>query len=425
MMQTAYQCSTLGMLLTQLEMREQAVPLYAKAIRLQPDHSRHYYNLAVIHRSLGNIEKSELHFDKAIALNPVDYEAYKIRAELRTQNPDDNHVESLSQLLNDGIDDQRGKANICYALAKELEDLGESERSFHYLAMGADTRRSYMKYDVQRDLDTISSIQKSYTADLFGRGINGSDNSEAIFILGMPRTGTTLVERILASHSEVFSAGELNNFTDQMMRQARTQWQGEKFSRDELVQRTTTLDFRKLGEAYIESTRPFTGHTKRFIDKLPLNFLYAGLIHLGLPNARIINLRRHPLDTCYAIYKQLFVDAYPFSYKLEELGHYYVAYHQLMEHWYKVMPGIIHTVTYENLVADVEGESRRLLDFCDLGWQSRCLRFYENKEASTTASTVQVRQPIYQSSVAKWKHYQQQLEPLIRVLEDAGIPLND
>ena len=220
------------------------------------------------------------------------------------------------------------------------------------------------------------------------------------------------------------SAGELNNFTLKLMQQLKFIAGADKPSRDQLVALSTGVNFTELGEAYIASTRPYTGHTKRFIDKLPLNFLYAGLIHLALPNAKIINLKRHPLDTCYAIYKQLFIDGYPFSYDLEELGRYFIAYHRLMEHWNKVMPGVIHTVVYEDLVADVEGESRRLLEFCGLEWQAQCLKFYASKEASTTASTVQVRQPVYQSSVAKWRRYEKQLGPLIRVLEDAEIPLD-
>ena len=422
-MQTAYQCSTLALLLTQLERREQAVQLYQKAISLKPGQAQHYYNIACLQRSLGDIDAAEQNFNQSISLNPVDFEAYKIRSELRTQTRDNNHVDSLEQILNKGFVDKRAKSQICYALAKELEDLGEAERSFHYLKMGADTRRSYMQYDIQRDLATVSSIRQTYRPKLFDGRIEGDSNTEAIFILGLPRTGTTLVERILSSHSDVFAAGELSNFAIQMMNLVRTGSRQQKSERDELVKSSAAIDFKKLGQAYIESTRPFTGQTPRFIDKLPLNYLYVGLIHLALPNARIINLKRHPMDTCYAIYKQLFLDAYPFSYNLEELGQYYVAYHRLIEHWHKVIPGVVHTIKYEKLVTDVERESRSLLEFCGLDWQKQCLQFYQSKEASTTASTVQVRQPVYRSSVGKWRQYHEQLTPLIKVLDDAGIPL--
>jgi tetratricopeptide (TPR) repeat protein len=422
---TAYQCSTLGMLLTQLGLNEQALVHYERATQLESDDARHFYNLACLQRTLGNNEAAESNFDKTVSLDPTNYEAFKIRSELRKQTPENNHVELLESLLGEGIDDQRGKIHVCYALAKELEDLNEPERSFHYLQTGSKTRRSLMQYDVERDLQTIGSIRKSFTHDVFDRHDEGFDNKEAVFILGMPRTGTTLVERILSSHSDVFAAGELNNFAVQMMQKVKAQVGRAKPNRDDLVRLTTELDFERLGEAYVDSTRPFTGHSARFIDKMPLNYLYVGLIHLALPNAKIINLKRHPLDTCYAVYKQLFVDAYPFSYDLEELGRYYVAYHQLMEHWHAVLPGVVHTVEYEALVTGIEQEARRLTDFCELDWQPQCLRFYENKAASTTASTVQVRQPVYRSSVGRWQDYREELAPLISVLQDADIPLDE
>jgi Flp pilus assembly protein TadD len=423
-MSSAWECSTLALLLTRLERREEAIRFYEQAARLKPGQSQHYYNIAILQRSLGDTGEAEQNFNRAIDLNPTDYEAYKVRSELRTQTADNNHVRQLEKLLKRGVDDPRGRVQVCYALAKELEDMEESKRSFHYLKLGADTRRGYMQYDVQRDIDTMQAIAGSYLPELFEGRIEGDSSTEPIFILGMPRTGTTLVERILASHTDVYSAGELNNFTAQLMAQIGKHADRKPKDRDEAVALSTSIDFAALGKAYVDSTRPFTGHTPRFIDKLPLNYLYAGLIHLALPNAKIINLKRHPMDTCYAIYKQLFVDAYPFSYKLEELGRYFAAYHRLMEHWHQVIPGVIHTVEYENLVGDVEGKTRRLLKCCELDWQPQCLKFYESREASTTASSTQVRQPVYASSVAKWRLYEEQLVPLAKVLESSGVSLD-
>ena len=420
-MGSAYQCSALGMLLTQLGQREKAVALYQKATELEPDESRHFYNVACLQRSLGDLSSAELNFDTAIRLNASDYESYKIRSDLRKQTPEQNHVAELQQLLANGIDEDRGRVQVCYALAKELEDLGNSERSFHFLKLGSDQRRELMKYDVGRDLETIAAIKTAFSADVFSNSDGGSDNAEAIFILGMPRTGTTLVERILASHSDVFAAGELNNFAMQLTTMMHAGNIDKKMTRDEMVASSASLDFRQLGDAYLQSTRPFTGHTARFIDKMPLNYLYVGLIHLALPKAKIINLQRDPFDTCYAVYKQLFVDAYPFSYDLQELAKYYVAYQHLMQHWNAVLPGVIHTVKYEDVVRDLEGESRRLVDFCELDWQAECLRFHENKEASTTASTAQIRRPVYQSSIGNWRNYESELQPMIKILQQAGI----
>ena len=420
-MQTAYQCSALAMLHTQLGSRAAAVDLYEKAIEFQPDKARHYYNIACLQRTLGDIEPAERNFDKTISLDPTDYESYKIRSDLRRQTTERNHVDELEKVLGGKIKDDRGRVQLCYALAKELEDLGKAKRSFAHLSAGSVLRRKLMKYDVERDLGTIEAIKKTFVSNVLANAGDGCSNAEPIFILGMPRTGTTLVERILASHSDVFAAGELNNFAAQLMTLMRAEHADKRLSRDEIVECSAKLDFKNLGESYLNSTRPFTGHTARFIDKMPLNYLYVGLIHLALPNAKIINLKRNPLDTCYAIYKQLFVDAYPFSYDLEELGRYFLAYHQLMEHWHTVLPGVVHTVEYEKLVGDIETESRQLLEFCDLDWQPQCLKFYENKEASTTASTVQVRQPVYQSSVGKWRDYEKQMQLVVQILQQAGI----
>ena len=184
---------------------------------------------------------------------------------------------------------------------------------------------------------------------------------------------------------------------------------------------STRVDFRALGRRYLERVRPYRDSRPVFIDKLPFNYLYAGLIHLALPHAKIVSVRRNPLDTCYAVYKQLFKDAYPFSYYLAELGRYYVAYDRLMRHWETVMPGVVLTVNYEDVVADVRGQAQRLLRHCGLGWDELCVRFHENTRASTTASALQVRQPLYDTSIGRWRRYAEQLEPLRLQLEAEGI----
>lgn len=420
-MRTPYELATLGSLLTNLGQRREAVECYEQAAALAPGDSRHYFNIAALQRTLGELSKAEEAFTIAIGLNPADYEAWKLRSELRTWSVEKNHVEALEGLLHKGIDDPKGKANICYALAKELEDIGESERSFFYLQRGARSRRDSMRYDVERDLNTMRSIRAAFSKELFEGRAAGCNSAEPIFVLGMPRTGTTLVERILASHSDVFAAGELPNFALQMTALVREQIKNGAAARDDLVKLSTELDFTALGKAYLSSTRPFTGHTARFIDKMPLNYLYIGLIYLALPNAKIIHVQRDPMDTIYAVYKTLFVDAYPFSYRQDELAHYYVEYYRLMQHWNALLPGVIQTVQYEGLVSDVEAESRKLVDACGLEWQAACLDFYKSDEASTTASSVQVRKPVYQSSVQKWRDHETVLQPALAILREAGI----
>ena len=374
-------------------------------------------------RYQGRIEQAEVSLNTAITLNPRDTEAYELRSQLRTQHAHDNHVDELENLLSSGFSSWRDEVRICYALAKEYEDIEQYDSAFARLKRGADTRRKNMRYQVSRELETMAEIQSVFNADLFNKSVGGYSGEAPIFIIGLPRTGTTLVERILDSHSKITSAGELNNFAIELTRQAREK-SGQRLGGTELVRLSATLDFTLLGRAYIDSVKSIVEGGAQFIDKLPMNFLYAGLIHLALPKAKIIHVTRHPMDTCYAMYKHLFKDAYPYSYNLVELGQYYLAYKQLTEHWMKVIPGCIYTLTYEKLVEDTEKEVQELLAYCEVPWESRCLRFYENTNVSTTASSVQVRQPIYHSSVQKWRHYKRQLRPLSDLFQSAGITVN-
>jgi tetratricopeptide (TPR) repeat protein len=420
-LETAYQCASIGMMLSRLERHETALVHYQRAVELQPGHGPHYYNLGTVQRFLGDFTAAEHSLDRAIELNPKDYEAWKLRTDLHQWNSQTNHITDIQSALKAIDSDPRGAVNLHFALAKELEDMEDFERSFHHLKHGADIRRRHMRYQPSGDIDTMQRIQEVYSGDMFDGSIEGCDNAEAVFVIGMPRTGTTLVELILASHSNVFAAGELANFSQQLSLLANQ----DGVTKEELVEISAGLDFSELGRRYIESTRPITGHTSRFIDKLPLNFLYTGLIHLALPQAKIIHVVRDPMDTCYAMYKTLFKDAYPCSYDLEELGNYYLAYTALMLHWQRVIPDAFYTVQYEELVADADASSRKLLDACELPWEDQCLRFYESASASTTASASQIRQPVYHSSVGKWRRYSSQLQPLIDQFRKAGLNINE
>jgi tetratricopeptide (TPR) repeat protein len=411
----------IGRLFTGLQMHEQALIQYEKARDAEPDNPSSIYNVATAQRFLGQLDEAERSLDKALELNPYDFEAQAMRSSLRKQRTDSNHVAELTEILEDEKLATNGAANICYALAKEYDDLDEPAKSFDYLQRGASARRRGMTYQVETDLEIMAAIQNSYDAQFFEDNHYGDNSDEPIFVIGMPRTGTTLVERILGTHSEVHSAGELDNFGREVMRQLGEQSDPTQLSRQQVVEKCAELNFARIGRDYVSSTRPLTGATPHFIDKLPFNYLYVGLIHVALPNARIINLTRHPMATCYAVYKQFFRDAYPFSYDLNELARYYVAYHKLMAHWHTVLPGAIHTVAYEDLVTDVEGEARRLLDFCGLAWESQVLSYYENRQASTTASASQVRQPVYTTSIDRWRIYSDQLRPVADILGRAGI----
>jgi hypothetical protein len=239
-----------------------------------------------------------------------------------------------------------------------------------------------------------------------------------IFVLGLPRSGTTLVDRILSSHEAVESLGEINDFALSLMRLA-----GQAGGKGELIRRSAGLDPHALGEAYLDSIAGYGATRALTIDKTPVNFLYIGLILRALPQAKIVHLRRHPMASGYALYKTLFRMGCPFSYDLSDLAAYQAAYLQLMDHWRTVAPGRILDVDYESLVSDQEAVSRRIIAHCELDWRDECLRFHENASPAATASAAQVRRPLYASSIDQWRRYRRQLQPLADGLAACGVDL--
>jgi tetratricopeptide (TPR) repeat protein len=411
--------SACGLAMSRLGLHEMAKAQFARAVDLEPGNSGHYYNLATTLRFLGELDAAAASLNRAIELNPDDAEAHYLRSGLRTQSTEQNHIEELNAAIERATDD-RGRVRLGFTLAKEYEDIGENGKSFTSLSQAAALRRNGMQYQPERELETMQSIRDTFDADRLSQG-GGHTNAAPIFVIGMPRTGTTLVDRILDSHSVVTSAGELQAFSIELQKQCQQLFESPPQSPSELVRMSAQIDFEALGEAYINATRGVAGDGAHFVDKLPFNFLYAGLIHLALPKAKIVLLQRDPMDTCYAVYKTLFDAAYPFSYDLEELANYFVAYHQLVEHWFECLPGRIHTVRYEELVSDSQPVIENLLDYCGLSYEESCLRFYENREASTTASASQVRSAMHTRSIGNWKNYTQQLQTIYDILAQAGV----
>jgi cytochrome c-type biogenesis protein CcmH/NrfG len=399
-----------------------ACDAYEHAVALLPGSADAHFNLGAAMRIVGRLEEAESEYDRAIALRPADYEAYYNRAELRPQSPERNHITELEQILAGGVRNPRGEVFIRYALAKELEDLSRYEDSFRHLQAGAVLRRHHLNYDVALDVATFDWISREFPVERVRVSSSRDGGPVPIFVVGLPRTGTTLVERILGGHRSVVACGELPHFSNALSRAAHGVAGSAALSREQLVKISAGLDFEALGADYLARVRVSAGDSPFFVDKMPLNFLYLGLIRRALPQARIIHLVRHPLATCYAIYKTLFQDAYPFSYDLGEIAAYYAGYRRLMQHWHSVLPGIIHDVSYEMLVRDFEPEARRVLTFSGLEWQPACAEFHRNPHPSTTASAAQVRRPLYSSAVSLWRHYQRELEPLRGFLIEAGVP---
>jgi hypothetical protein len=315
---------------------------------------------------------------------------------------------------------------LYYAIGKELEDLGEWDEAFRYYRMAGDAVASVARYDGAADIELIDRIIESCSAEwLAGRSTPrapAASDQRPIFVVGLPRTGTTLTERILASHSQVQSVGE-TQFLQMTLRQLSGVETVEAMT-PPMIPAVARQDPARIAEGYMNAVRYRLGDQPMFIDKLPFNFLYLGFIARAWPDAGMVYLRRNPMDTCFAMYKQVFTWAYKFSYTLEGLGRYYVAHHRLLEHWKRELGERLVEVEYEVLVSGQEAQTRRLLDRLGLPFEPACLEFEKNESASATASSVQVREKIHARSVGRWRHFERQLQPLRDVLEAAGIPVD-
>ncbi|MGD8679136.1 MAG: sulfotransferase [Lysobacterales bacterium] len=406
---------------------EKAARCYERAVDLDPSNPDLLYNLATSRTAFGRIDEAEQLFTRVIEINPRDGAAWLNRSILRKRTGDDNHVAELKALLKQLAADDPGRIQICFALARELEDLQHYDEAFRFLQEGAHRRRLGMQYDIAQDETVMAEIARRFDRDLLG-STAGFPSNRPVFILGLPRSGTTLVDRILSSHSQVDSLGEHSSLPLAVMDLADgdpdSAAPATAFSRSSLIRRSTRIDFAELGRRYCQAIEGFGNPAPRLIDKTPLNFLYLGLIHLALPGAHVIHMRRHPLDSCYAMYKTMFRAGYPFSYSLQEVGRYYLAYHRLMEHWRQTIPERFLDVDYERVIADPEGETRRMLEYLGLDWEAGCLQFHRRSGAAATASAAQVRQPIYSSSVGMWRHYSTQLAPLAAKLRERGVDVD-
>jgi tetratricopeptide (TPR) repeat protein len=414
---------SLGLIFSQLGRYKYVRNVFRRAVTAEPDNEGYRFNLAVAERTFGNLEVSERYCDEVIAKNPHFYDAYFIRADLKKQSEDNNHVAQMETLLSSGIRNARGEVMVRFALGKECEDLGDYRRGFRHLKAGADLKRRNFKYDIKGNLAVMRRIIEAQTREALDAvaakpmsGAPARDNP--IFIVGLPRSGTTLIERIINSHSQVTAGGELSTLPNELTRAARN----AGITRGgEWVERLNVIDMSFVGRAYSRVTREIgVPDHLRLTDKYPANYLYCGVIRATFPNARIVALKRRPMDSCYALYKQLFADqVFPYSYDLDELAQYYAAFRQLIAHWHAVLPEHqFLEVSYEDIVADFEGKSRRIMDFLGLPWEGGILRFHESDDPVTTASAVQVRQPIYASSVGKWRHYAEELAPLRARLQE-------
>lgn len=401
----------LGVVLQAQGKLEDAVESYHKALSLQPGLAEAYNNSAMIFNELGEMDKAVTYFKKALSLKPTYAEAYKNLSLIvrHTENNDD--IREMEDIFNNIQDiPDKDRSTLGFALGKAFEDLGDYSKAFTYILQANSLKRGLYKYSIQNDRDFFERIRKTFTSDFFslnhGSGIR---DRVPIFILGMPRSGTTLVEQILASHQLVFGAGELEILAELITVFCRDE-KAIKFP--ECVVNLDKTSFGRMGSEYIAKIKKYSNHAEFITDKMPYNFLYIGLIKTILPNAKIIHCVRDPMDNCYSIFKTGFTRDNSYAYDMTELGQYYNLYRNLMAHWEKVLPGFMYTIRYEEVVANQRRQTENLLHFCELSWDDACLSFYNTERRVSTASLAQVRQPIYNDSVELWKRYENQLEPL-------------
>jgi tetratricopeptide (TPR) repeat protein len=407
----------LGVALQELGKSEDAIAAYRRAFSIQPDHANAYSNLGVALQELGKIDDARNAFEKAIELMPRNARAYRLLGDVKRFRADDPHLAAMQELTREmPMHSPEESIELNFALSKAYADLGDHERSFRHLLEANALHRSRIVYDERATLTLFDRIRSVFTASLIReKGGFGHPSAVPVFIIGMPRSGTTLVEQILASHPQVCGAGEL----DDIFSAARKLRGAEdaSLSFPEVVSSMAVDELGRFGAKYVGAVRARAPKAQRIVDKMPMNYLFAGLIHLALPNARIIHTRRDPVDTCVSCFSKLFTTSNTYSYDLAELGRYYRGYATLMQHWRTVLPPeVMLEVQYEDVTADLEGEARRIVAHCGLEWNDACLSFYETERPVRTASAAQVRQPIYQSSIGRWRSYEHLLGPLIEAL---------
>ena len=405
--------NNLGAVLTELGRLDEATTAIGRALALRPDFAAAHNNLGMALRDRGRIDDAVAAFRRAIAAEPDRAEAYGNLYGLKTVAATEPDITAMGGLLARPSVTDRDAIVLGFALASAHESRGDHDAAFGFLERANRLKRASIEYDGHARESMVRRITAVFDRDLVARQAgHGCPSPAPIFVIGMPRSGTSLVEQILASHSQVSGGGELRvlpSLVDDLDRRTRARY-------PDFVADLAAKEFRRLGESYVAEAARRATPRLRFTDKLPDNFLHVGLIHLILPGATIVHCVRDPVDTCVSCYKVNFATGMGFAYELGELGRNYRLYDALMEHWRAILPGRFVDVSYEALVSSPEAEIRKLLDFCHLGWEAGCLGFHQTAGAVRTASAAQVRQPIYTSSVGRWKRYERHLTPLLDAL---------
>ncbi len=395
----------------------EAIEAYQRCLELRPTHVGALLGLGHVLKAVGRYDEAVASYDACIRERPDSGETYWSLANLKTYRFRDETVAEMERRARGGGLTTQSEVNFLFALGKAYEDRGDFDRAWEYYAEGNSKQRAEVTYDPVHTESMNDRLIRVFSREfLQSRSDVGLPDPAPIFILGLPRSGSTLLEQILASHSQVEGTSELPYLGRVAAWLNRNRADGVNYP--EAARELGPQNFRSLGEDYLGYARMHRrSGAPRFIDKMPNNFPNVGLLSLILPNAKIIDARRHPLDACLSCYRQLFAKGQAFTYDLTEIGEYYLQYQRLMDHWAEALPGKVLTVQYEDVVADFATQVRRLLEFCELPWEDACLRFYESDRPVRTPSSEQVRQPIYDRSVGHWRNYERHLGELLPVIE--------
>jgi tetratricopeptide (TPR) repeat protein len=402
----------LGNTMHRLGRINEALDCYKRAIKLKPDYTKAHYNQGITLEDHGDLEQAKESYRAAIRSCPDYGDAHRQLSALVKHTNRDEEVMAMEKLFAEPALDTERRMHLGFGLGKAYKDLGEYDKSFDFILEGNRLKRSMLNYSHDNNTNYFARIKEIFTPEILSSaGDFPATVPEPIFIIGMPRSGTSLTEQILASHPEVHGAGELTFFNDH----SDALHQHPLTDPERIFQKLEQFEPAKLRGEYIDSI-PRDGHHTRIIDKFPQNFLHLGLIHLTFPEAKIIHIQRNPMDNCLSIFRTYFVSGHYYSYNLEELGAYYKLYQDLMEHWRAVLPDRVMELQYEDLVNKQEETTRQLLEYCDLEWDAACLSFHKTRRRVGTASNAQVRKPMYKDSLELWKRYEKPLQPLYNAI---------
>ena len=411
----------LGSARSKLGNTKSARDAYKSALAYDPNFIAALTNLALLEGQSGDQKLALKLYYKVLLLQPADGEIYSDLSRFKKFSENDADITKMEKLMNSNIVTPQDRMFLGYALAKAYEDTGQLDKSFKNLSIGSEYKRASTQFDIREVQNYVDNIIDTFHLDVFAHQKLLPSRQTPIFIVGMPRSGTTLVEQIIASHSRVIGGGELTFLQDVIEGQGTSHLSisslnGTDDAYPMGVKSLSVQDLSTIGHTYLRLVRNHLNPTDMFTDKMPQNFFFVGLIKLALPHAKIIHCKRSPLDTCLSCYSLHFPYGQAFSNELTELGLYYKEYYRLMCHWKAVLSDEILDISYESLVEKPKLGTKKLLDFCELPWENQCLEFHKTMRQVTTASASQVRKPIYKTAVNRWKKFESHLQPLIRAL---------